>query len=317
MTASPPAAKLDGMDRPAALPAATPSARLRQWAGAFRPSLLVNPSVAVIVGTALAVRAGRASLEIALGCWLLSCLLALGEALLNDVNDWEHGVDRPGHLRPGHPVRTGLSPAAVRAASFTCFGLGGLATAWVAVASGYYWLFLLFPLFLIAALKYTGGRTPYGHLALGEVSLFLFFGIVACGGSCFLQAGALGSKALLAASSIGLMAASTMAAQNARDRLTDGAAGKRTLAVLLGERGSRHLFVWLVATPYLLLIPIAALDGTAHPLAAVVSAPIALPLARRALSAEREALAGVALQSFVLSGAFGSLLAAGLVWAGG
>ncbi len=305
------------MDRPALSRTATPSDRLQRWAGAFRPTLLVNPSVAVIVGTALAVRAGRASLEIALGCWLLSCLLALGEALLNDVNDWEHGVDRPGHLRPGHPIRTGLSPNAVRTASFACFGLGGLATAWVAIASGIYWLFLFFPVFLIAALKYTGGRKPYGHRALGELSLFLFFGILACGGSFYLQVGALGSKALLVASSIGLVAASTMAAQNARDRLTDGAAGKRTLAVLLGERGSRRLFVCLATVPYPLLIPIAALDGSAYPLAAVVSAPIAFLLARRALTGDREALAGVALQSFVLSGAFGSLLAAGLVRAAG
>src|SRR4029453_7472237 len=172
------------------------------------------------------------------------------------------------------------TPRQVKIAAYTCFGLGavlGLVLAatsgwWVTAAGGV----ALPAVAILAAVFYTGGRTPYGYRALGEVSLFLFFGLVAVLGTTYVQAGRLHWSAILAAVGVGAIACALLVANNLRDIPTDTVSGKRTLAVLLGARRSRLMYAGLIALAFAL----ALVCGAATPWTLLAFA--ALPLALRA-----------------------------------
>ena len=212
----------------------------------------------VIAGTAAAAQlqaahAGRAVLAL-----LVALFLQIGVNYANDYSDGVRGTDddRVGPLR-----LTGsgaAAPARVKAAAFLCFGLAAVAGALLVVVSQQWWFVLVGVAAVFAAWGYTGGSKPYGYLGLGDVFVFVFFGLVATLGTTATQAGRLSADAWVMAVSTGLFACALLMANNVRDIPGDREAGKRTLAVRLGDTRARLAFVTELAVAMilpLLLVP--------------------------------------------------------------
>jgi len=186
---------------------------------------------------------------------VVSLLLQVGVNYANDYSDGIRGTDdaRVGPLRlVGSRVAT---PQAVKRAAFACFGLAG-AVGLVLAATTAWWLVALGALSILAAWYYTGGKKPYGYLGLGEVMVFVFFGLVAVLGTQYVQAEDVTLTGLLAAIGVGVLACAILVANNLRDVPTDTESGKRTLAVKLGDRRTRGLYAFLVAVAAVMLIRI-------------------------------------------------------------
>jgi 1,4-dihydroxy-2-naphthoate polyprenyltransferase len=246
-----------------------------QWIEGARPRTLPAAISPVLVGT------GAAAYLDGFVWW--KALLALGVALalqvgVNYANDYSDGIrgtdeQRVGPLRlVGAKVAT---PRQVKLAAFGCFAIGAVLGLVLAATSGW-WLLAVGAVAILAAWFYTGGSAPYGYRALGEVSVFLFFGLVAVLGTTYVQAGRLHWTAIAGAVGIGALACALLVANNLRDIPTDSTTGKRTLAVLLGPQRSRRMYAALVLLAFLL----AVLCGLATPWALL--ALLALPLAVRA-----------------------------------
>jgi 1,4-dihydroxy-2-naphthoate octaprenyltransferase len=194
---------------------------------------------------------------------LLALVVALAlQIAVNYANDYSDGIrgtdtDRVGPLRlTGSGVAT---PGAVKAAAFASFGVGAVAGLVLVVSIGAWWLLAVGALCILAAWYYTGGSRPYGYQGLGEISVFVFFGLVAVLGTVYVQAGRVSWAAVAAAVGVGAYACALLVANNLRDIPTDVLAGKRTLAVLLGDRRTRALWFVLVGGAQLLGL-VAALD---------------------------------------------------------
>ena len=277
---------------------------------AARPRTLPAAVAPVLVGTAAAgaFLPGRFLLALAVGL-----LLQVGVNYANDYFDGVGGVDTAERVGPRRAVASGLlSPPAMKRAmllAFAAAALAGLALALIVDPR----LLLVGVLCLAAALGYSGGPKPYASAGMGEVFVFVFFGLVATVGSAYAQAEALVPAAAAAAVPMGLLASAILVANNIRDIATDQAAGKRTLAVRLGRNGSRLLFASLVAGAFALVPAVAATARSAAPLLALLAIPLAVPAIRivrtredpRALIQARGATARLEL-------AVGVLLAAGL-----
>jgi len=177
---------------------------------------------------------------------VVSLLLQIGVNYANDYSDGIRGTDdaRVGPLRlVGSRVAT---PTAVKRAAFLCFGLAALAGL-VLAATTAWWLVAVGALSILAAWYYTGGSRPYGYLGLGEVMVLVFFGLVAVLGTQYVQAEEVTWAGLFAAIGIGALACAILVANNLRDIPSDTVAGKRTLAVKLGDRQTRRLYAYLTA----------------------------------------------------------------------
>jgi 1,4-dihydroxy-2-naphthoate octaprenyltransferase len=181
---------------------------------------------------------------------LLALVVALAlQIAVNYANDYSDGIrgtdaDRVGPLRlTGSGV---AKPAAVKTAAFLAFGVGAVAGLALVVGAGAWWMLLVGALCIVAAWYYTGGSRPYGYRGLGEISVFVFFGLVAVLGTVYIQAGRVSWAAVAAAVGVGAYACAILVANNLRDIPTDVLAGKRTLAVLLGDRRTRALWLALV-----------------------------------------------------------------------
>ena len=180
-------------------------------------------------------------------------LLALGVSLalqigVNYANDYSDGIKGTDDNRVG-PLRlvgSGLVPARqVKIAALGFLALGG-ALGFVLAATTTWWLLLVGAAALVAAWTYTGGPSPYGYRALGEVSVFLFFGLVAVLGTAYVQVEAITGPAMAASIGVGALACAILVANNLRDIPTDTASGKKTLAVILGDRQTRNFFSLLI-----------------------------------------------------------------------
>ncbi|MGJ9413272.1 1,4-dihydroxy-2-naphthoate polyprenyltransferase [Aeromicrobium sp. CF4.19] len=257
-------------------------ANLSQWVEGARPRTLPAAVAPVLAGTGAAVHAE--------GFVWWKALLALGVSLalqvgVNYANDYSDGIrgtddDRVGPLRL---VGSGLaSPGAVRSAALGFLALGGLLGLALA-ATTTWWLLLVGVAALGAAWTYTGGAKPYGYRALGEVSVFLFFGLVAVLGTTYVQLERVTATSLAAAVGVGALACAILVANNLRDIPTDVVAGKRTLAVVLGDAGSRRFFLVLVVLAALALVA-AALASTPWALLGVIGLPLALRATQVVLS---------------------------------
>lgn len=256
---------------------ATPS----QWIEGARPRTLPAAIAPVLVGT------GAAAYLDGFVWW--KALLALGVALalqvgVNYANDYSDGIrgtdeNRVGPLRlVGSKVAT---PGQVKTAAFTCFGVGAVLGV-ILCATSSWWLLLAGAVSLIGAWFYTGGKRPYGYRALGEVSVFLFFGLVAVLGTTYVQAETLHWTAVAGAVAIGAIACALLVANNLRDIPTDTVSGKRTLAVVLGAARSRQLYAGLVTLAFVL----AAVSAVATPwtLLSFIAVPLAIRSVRVILS---------------------------------
>jgi 1,4-dihydroxy-2-naphthoate octaprenyltransferase len=216
-----------------------------QWLAGARPRTFPAAISPVLAGT------GVAAYEDAFVWWraLLALVVALAlQVAVNYANDYSDGIRGTDAERVG-PMRlvgSGVAqPGAVKRAAFVAFGVAGVAGVVLAAATAW-WLVLVGLVSALAAWFYTGGKRPYGYLGLGEVMVFVFFGLVAVVGTTYVQTETWEWAALWAAVGVGALACAILVANNLRDIPTDTAAGKRTLAVLLGDRRTRVLYVLLV-----------------------------------------------------------------------
>jgi 1,4-dihydroxy-2-naphthoate octaprenyltransferase len=229
-----------------------------QWLEGARPRTLPMAVAPVIIGTAAAYDLGSFKPVNALLAALVAVLLQVGVNYANDYSDGIRGTDdnRVGPLR-----LTGSGAAApkqVKYAAFACFGVAMIAGLALIILSSTWFLILVGIGCVAAAWGYTGGRNPYGYMGLGDVFVFVFFGLVATLGTTYTQAGQISLPAVLGAVGTGLIAMALLMANNVRDIPTDREAGKRTLAVRLGDEAARISYVMMLALAILLPLFIAA-----------------------------------------------------------
>lgn len=270
--------------------------------------------VPVLVGTGVAFHAGAVVWWRAATALVVALAVQVGTNYANDYQDGTRGTDAS-RVGPARLVAAGLaSPRAVRRAALASFLVAALAGLALALATSP-WLLLVGAGSIAAGWLYTGGPRPYGYAGLGEPFVFVFFGLVAVAGTAYVAAGRFLAFSLAAAVPVGLAATALLAVNNVRDREGDAAAGKRTLAVRLGERGARALYVALVGGSLLAVTalvparPAAAMALAAAPLAAV---PVRAVLRGAAGPALVRALGATGRFQLV----FGALLAGGLAWRG-
>lgn len=209
------------------------------WASAARPRTLPAAIAPVIVGASLAWRDGAFDAAASALCLGFALLVQIGTNFANDYYDFAHGADTAARVGPQRAVAAGLIAAVVMkramwltfAAAFVC-GLG-------LIFWGGPWLIAIGVASIVCGIAYTGGPWPLGYHGLGDVFVFLFFGLVAVCATYFVQTGQVTADAVLAASAIGLLAANILVVNNYRDVETDAAAGKRTLVVRFGRRAAR------------------------------------------------------------------------------
>jgi len=222
---------------------------VRIWVMAARVRTLPAAVAPVLVGTSLAVGAGHFSALAFVAALLGAMLIQVGTNLSNDYSDARRGADAEDRLGPVRVTAGGLvPPGQVLLATYVSFGLAvGCGIYLVAVAGPE--LLAVGAASILAGVLYTGGPRPYGYEGLGEVFVFLFFGIVAVTGSYFVQVQDLPWQAFVCAVPVGLLASAILMVNNVRDLETDRRAGKRTLAVRLGRVRARDLYTAVVAAP--------------------------------------------------------------------
>jgi 1,4-dihydroxy-2-naphthoate octaprenyltransferase len=251
------------------------------WLLALRPRTLPVSLAPVLVGTAVAHQQGGLRAGPALAAALGALLLQIGSNFANDVFDFEKGADTAARIGPPRATQLGLlSPAAMKRGMLVVFGL--------ALLVGVYLTFVAGPVVvaiglvsIAAAVAYTGGPWPLGYHGLGDVAVFVFFGLVAVTGTAFVQLGHVPPLAVVAAVPVGALATAILVVNNLRDVETDRVAGKRTLAVRLGPSGARGEWTLLVGSAYLMAaLPWLAFGTSAWVLLAWLTLPLALKLGR-------------------------------------
>ena len=253
-------------------------AKANEWIQGARPKTLPAAVAPVLVGTALAFP--NPNYVNALLALIVSLSLQIGVNFANDYSDGIRGTDaeRVGPLRL---VGSGLAKAsAVRNTAFSCFVIAAIAGLYLSSRSSL-WLILIGALAIGAAWGYTGGNNPYGYRALGEVSVFLFFGVVAVLGTYYVQSQKITFLAICASFPIGAFACAILVMNNLRDRAKDLEVGKNTLAVLLGDRATRILYLSLLMSGGL----IGALTAISRPwaLLTIITLPLSISLAVKVL----------------------------------
>jgi len=260
----------------------------REWLAGTRPRTLPAAVVPVLIGSGVALGYGRFSWWRALLALVVALALQVGVNFANDYSDGIRGSDER-RVGPVRLVAAGLAPPRhVLLAALGCFlaaGVAGLALA--AVTS--WWLLAVGAACIAAAWFYTGGPKPYGYSGLGEVFVFLCFGVVAVAGTAYVQMKALTWLGLAASVPAGLLACALLMVNNLRDIGTDTVAGKRTLAVMLGDARSRAGYVLTLLVPF----GIAALLAFFRPFTLLTV--LTLPLARLPVRSVRAGASGPAL----------------------
>ncbi len=251
---------------------------MNPYVEAARPRTLPAAVAPVLVGSAAAATSVP-DLDLLRVALALVVALALQVAVnyANDYFDGVKGVDTEARTGPRRAVASGLvTPTAMRTATVVALavaGVAGLVLAWLAGWE----LLLVGVVAMLATLGYSGGRRPYASRGLGEVSVFVFFGLVATAGSAYVQDERLTLLPVVAAVPIGLVAVALLVVNNLRDIPSDRAVGKQTLAVRLGEDRTRLLFQALVAGSAAWVLPIALLAGSPWPLIGLLALPFAWP----------------------------------------
>jgi 1,4-dihydroxy-2-naphthoate octaprenyltransferase len=235
----------------------------------------------VLVGTAVAATKDVFRPLVFVFALLGAIFIQIGTNLSNDYSDARRGADTEDRLGPVRVTAGGLvPPRQVLVATYASFGLAVVCGVYLIAASG--WELLVLGILSIAAgVLYTGGPRPYGYEGLGEVFVFLFFGLVAVAGSAFAQLERWPAEAVMLAVPVGLLAAAILVVNNVRDLETDRRAGKRTLAVKLGRERTRTLFAVMVYGSFLVAaLPWVAGDLDAWVLLSWLALPLAVPLVR-------------------------------------
>ncbi len=236
---------------------ATPS----QWLAGARPRTLPAAVSPVVAGSGAAYVAGQVSPLVALLCLVVALALQVGVNYANDYSDGIRGTDAV-RVGPMRLVGSGAAmPSSVKRAAFSSFGTAaaaGLAVVWL---SGHWWLVVVGAAAILAAWFYTGGKRPYGYAGLGEVVVFVFFGLVAVMGTTYVQADRVTVVSLVTAVAVGLVACQVLVANNLRDITGDREVGKRTLATRLGDRGTRALYLVMSVVVAVAVVLLAAMTS--------------------------------------------------------
>lgn len=290
------------------------SSKIGLWLLAIRPKTLPAAVGPVAVGSAVAFRDGKFTLIPAFCCLLGAVLLQIGVNLANDYFDFKNDIDSEERLGPVRVTQSGLiPPGEVKRGMILCLFLAALVFLYLAVLGGWP-IVLIGAASVLAALAYSGGPYPLASNGLGEIFVFIFFGLVAVGGTYLIQAGQLTWVAMLAAVPPGLLITAIMVVNNLRDIDTDRKAGKNTLAVILGRSRTIAEYKLLLLFSYL-VPPAMIVTGVAeiYILLPLFTLPMALLLAKRVAQEKgallNELLAGTAKLSLVYS----LLFAVGLV----
>ncbi|TNY34626.1 1,4-dihydroxy-2-naphthoate polyprenyltransferase [Thermomonospora catenispora] len=281
-----------------------------QWIAGSRPRTLPASLVPVIVGTGVAVGEGQAVWWRAALAAVVALALQIGVNYSNDYSDGVRGTDDE-RVGPMRLVGSGAArPGQVLAAALGCFAVAAVAGLALAAVTTW-WLLLVGAAAIAAAWFYTGGPIPYGYRALGEVSVFVFFGLVAVVGTVYVQLEGVPWEAWAAAVPVGLLACALLVANNLRDLPTDTESGKRTLAVVLGGPLTRILYSACASLPF----PIALALSAPHPwvLLTMAAAPLSLPPVQKVMQGAKGAeLIPVLGETGRLQIVYGTLLAVGL-----
>jgi 1,4-dihydroxy-2-naphthoate octaprenyltransferase len=228
-----------------------------QWWEGARPRTLPAAVAPVAVGTGVADFEGSFRPLPAVLALVVALALQVGVNYANDYSDGVRGTDddRVGPFRL--TASRAAAPGQVRRAAFASFGVAALAGLALVLITQAWWLLLVGMTCLLAAWFYTGGGSPYGYRGLGELSVFVFFGLVAVTGTAFVQTEQLTLLALVCSVPVGVLAVALLVVNNLRDVPTDAVAGKRTLAVRLGARRTRRLYALLMAAAVVLVVTVA------------------------------------------------------------
>ena len=287
---------------------------VRIWLLAIRPATLPAAVSGVLVGLGAALGIGAPfRLDTAVGCLAVALVLQITANLSNDLSDFRRGADTPDRAGPLRVAAAGLvTERQLEIAIVVTIAIAAAIGLWLTTIGGPV-LLGLGALAIVAALAYTGGPWPYGYRGLGEVFVFVFFGLVAVVGTAFLQAGQVAPLFVAAAVPVGALTTAILVVNNLRDIPTDAAAGKRTLAVILGRRATVAEYRLLLAVAF--IVPVALLvAGRGLPvLLPLLAVPLALPLERTVRTfAEPRQLNPVLKGTARLALVHGLLLAIGL-----
>lgn len=292
---------------------------LKLWFSASRPRTLPAAIAPVLVGTAAAVQHSGGDFRVLafIAALLGSIFIQIGTNLANDYSDARRGADTMDRLGPLRVTSAGLvAPRRVLSATWLAFGCAVICGIYLIYVAG--WVILAVGVAsILAGVLYTGGPKPYGYAGLGEVFVFLFFGLVAVNGSYYVQLEELGWLAFGLSVSIGLLSTAILVVNNLRDIETDGRAGKNTLAVKLGRGRTRSLYVAMVLGAFAsLVVVLVLLGGPWWAMLALAAVPAAVRPVRTVLrSVDGPALNGALADTGLLLGSFGLLCTVGLLLA--
>lgn len=251
---------------------------IRLWAQGARPRTLPASAVPVVVGAAVAGAAGRFIWWRALLALVVALALQVGTNYANDYSDGVKGTDE-GRVGPVRLVASKLAtPAAVKRAAMVAFAVAGIAGLILALVAAW-WLLVVGAACIAAGWFYTGGPRPYGYAGLGEIFVFVFFGLVATVGTAYVQMGRIDGLAVVASLPVGLLAVAMLVVNNLRDIDGDAVAGKRTLAVRLGAPATRIFYTGCLAGA--LLGAVAVAFDRPFALLALLAAPAAFLAVRK------------------------------------
>ncbi len=288
----------------------------RAWMLAARVPTLSAAVAPVLVGTAAAAATGRFHLLVFLAALIAAISIQVATNFANDAFDFLRGADTSRRVGPRRVTESGLlTPRQVLTGAYAAAGLAGAAGAYLVALHGWP-LLVIGTLSIASGFAYTGGPWPLGYHGLGELFVFVFFGIVAVTGSAYVQTGSISIIALAASVPVGLLVTAILVVNNLRDLETDRAAGKRTLAVRLGPRATRALYVLCLvgAAAGPVIMRAAGLIGAWFWLPWLV-APLLVSLARTALWSAGAASLNSALRKTALAHLlFAILFAASLLW---
>ena len=289
---------------------------LADWVNGARPRTLVASVAPVVVGTAAA---GRASVWRTLAALAVGLGLQIGVNFANDYQDGMRGIDTDERQGPQRLTSSGVaSPRSVLLAALASIAVAGVAGLALALATSL-WLIPIGAAAMLALWFYSGGPRPYGSLGLGEVMVFVFFGVMATAGTAYVQAERIPAAAWWSSVAMGFLAVAILEANNLRDISTDSVAGKRTLAVRLGDRRARALYRALVVAAFATIV-LGVATGIADAgyglsqwaLLALAAWPLAIGPVEAVGSGEGRALVPVLVGTAQLQLVFGALLALGL-----
>jgi 1,4-dihydroxy-2-naphthoate octaprenyltransferase len=293
-------------------------AQWKTWLGAARPRTLSAAVAPVVVGSALAWRAEAFDAAAAGLCLAFALLVQIGANFANDYYDFLRGADTAERVGPRRAVAAGLvAPATMRRAMWLTFGLA-LLSGLALIAWGGWWLVIIGVASVVSGIAYTGGPYPLGYHGLGDLFVFVFFGLVAVGATFYVQAGRVSTDVMLAAAAVGALTTNILLVNNYRDAATDARAGKRTLVVRFGKGFAQAQFAVAVLFACGVMVALAARGlyalKIAIPLAAILGLGGFLLWRRlRTAAGARELIPLLGLSGAHLA-AYAACLAAALVW---